>query len=134
MAGEHLHIAVGVIFNQLRDKVLIAMRPDNVYQGGLWEFPGGKCQDGEGVITALKRELFEELNLEIDRYQSLVIVDHDYVEQQVKLDVWSVFDWHGEIFGKEGQRIEWVPVSQLLQRDFPEANQQIIDAVMSLQL
>ena len=127
-----MHIAVGVIFNQLRDKVLIANRHQNVYQGGLWEFPGGKCQDGEGVITALKRELFEELNLEIDRYQSLIIIDHDYVEQQIKLDVWSVFDWHGEIYGKEGQRIEWVPVSQLLQRDFPEANRQIIDAVISL--
>ena len=63
MPDSRLHIAVGVIFSHEKDKVLIAKRPDNVHQGGLWEFPGGKCQDGEDVVLALRRELFEELNL-----------------------------------------------------------------------
>jgi 8-oxo-dGTP diphosphatase len=132
MPDERMHIAVGIIFNPEKDKVLIARRPDNVHQGGLWEFPGGKCQDGEDVVRALKRELFEELNLVIDSYHSLLCINHDYPEQQVKLDVWSVFDWHGEVHGKEGQAIEWVAISQLSRRSFPQANVDIIEALQSM--
>lgn len=129
MCDERLHIAVGVIFNQQKDKVLIARRPDNVHQGGLWEFPGGKCQADEDVVTALKRELLEELNLMVDICQPLISINHDYPQQQVNLDVWSVLDWHGDIYGKEGQAIEWVAISQLSQRHFPPANKQIINLV-----
>jgi len=132
MCGERLHIAVGVIFNQQKDRVLIARRPDNVHQGGLWEFPGGKCHAEEDVVTALKRELLEELNLIVDICQPLISINHDYPQQQVNLDVWSVLDWHGDIYGKEGQVIEWVAVSQLLQRDFPQANKEIINTVQSM--
>ncbi len=124
-----LHIAVGVIFNRDRDEVLIAKRPHNVHQGGLWEFPGGKCQVGEDVVTALKRELSEELNLVVDRCQALTSINHDYPDQQVTLDVWFVSDWHGDIFGREGQIIEWVAVSELTQREFPGANKEIINAL-----
>lgn len=129
MSCERLHIAVGVIFNQQKDRVLIARRPANVHQGGLWEFPGGKCHADEDVVTALKRELLEELNLMVDICQPLISINHDYPQQQVKLDVWSVLDWHGDIYGKEGQAIEWVAVSQLSQRQFPPANKQIINLV-----
>jgi 8-oxo-dGTP diphosphatase len=129
MSDERLHIAVGVIFNQQKDKVLIARRPDNVHQGGLWEFPGGKCHADEDVVTALKRELLEELNLMVDKCQPLISINHDYPKQQVKLDAWSVLDWHGDIYGKEGQTIEWVAVSRLSQRQFPSANKKIIDLV-----
>ena len=59
-----VHVAVGVILG--RDgKILIARRPSNVHQGGLWEFPGGKVDDGETVTQALKRELKEELAINI---------------------------------------------------------------------
>jgi 8-oxo-dGTP diphosphatase len=131
MEDKRLQIAVGVIFNKKKDKVLVARRPARVHQGGLWEFPGGKCLDGEDIITALKRELFEELNMLIDDYQSLISIEHDYSAQRVKLDVWSVIEWHGEIFGKEGQSIEWVPLAQLSQRDFPKANEEIIKVLQS---
>lgn len=129
MSTERLHIAVGVIFNRQKQRVLVARRPDKVHQGGLWEFPGGKCHADEDVVTALKRELLEELNLVVDSCQPLVIINHDYPQQQVKLDVWSVPDWHGDIYGKEGQIIEWVTVSRLSQREFPAANKAIIDLV-----
>ncbi|MFT5132033.1 MAG: 8-oxo-dGTP diphosphatase [Gammaproteobacteria bacterium] len=131
MSDERLHIAVGVIFNQRKDHVLIARRPDHVHQGGLWEFPGGKCKKGEDIIMALKRELYEELNLIIDACDSLITINHNYSDQHVKLDVWSVNDWHGDISGKEGQIIEWVSLSQLSQRAFPQANKEIIKAIQS---
>ena len=60
-----IHVAVGVIINN-QQQVLIAKRPDHLHQGGLWEFPGGKVDEGETVTQALKRELHEELDLDAD--------------------------------------------------------------------
>jgi 8-oxo-dGTP diphosphatase len=133
MSDKRLHIAVGVILNQQKDKVLLALRHDNVEQCGLWEFPGGKLEDDEEVLIALKRELFEELNLIVDNCSPLVLIDHDYPTHRVRLDVWCVNQWHGDIRGKEGQSIEWVDISKLKTREFPEANQMIIEAVESQQ-
>ncbi len=55
-----VHVAVGVIRNESQ-QILIALRPTESHQGGLWEFPGGKVEAGESVQTALNRELEEEL-------------------------------------------------------------------------
>jgi len=133
MPERRLHIAIGVIFNQQMDEVLIAKRPEGVHQGGLWEFPGGKCEEKEDIVKALKRELFEELNLVVDNCYSLINIKYDYPNQKVQLDVWSVTGWHGKIFAKEGQVIEWVPVSLLSQRKFPDANLDIIDAIHAIE-
>ena len=127
-----MHIAVGVILSQEKDSVLLALRPDNAEQGGLWEFPGGKLEADEEVVPALKRELFEELNLIVDNCSPLILIEHDHPTHLVRLDVWCVDQWHGEISGKEGQSIEWVELSKLKSRDFPEANEKIIEALASL--
>ena len=55
---DSIHVAVGVIVND-RDEVLVAYRPQNKNQGGLWEFPGGKKEKNETIESALKREFFE---------------------------------------------------------------------------
>lgn len=130
MPDERLHIAVGVIFNSARDKVLISRRQEHVHQGGLWEFPGGKCQSGEDIRNALLRELQEELGLYVDRAQPFLQVEHDYQKHRVKLDVWCVYQWHGNLSGKEGQLIEWVDISLLNERQFPEANSIIIESLL----
>jgi 8-oxo-dGTP diphosphatase len=130
MDESRLHIAVGVIFNKHKDKVLIAKRPEYVDQGGLWEFPGGKYQENENVEEALKRELFEELNLVVDKSFAMTRIEHDYTNRKVELNVWIVSEWHGDVYGKEGQVIEWVPVSTLSQRSFPDANSTIVESLI----
>ena len=122
-------IAVGVIYNETRDKVLLALRPDHAAHGGLWEFPGGKIMAGENIDRALERELYEELGLRVTSSSPLITVDHDYPDSSVTLNVRVVTDWNGDIFGREGQRVEWVPVDALEERNFPEANRTIITAV-----
>lgn len=122
-------IAVGVIYNDTGDKVLLALRPDNVPQGGLWEFPGGKIMPGEDINQALERELYEELGLRVISSSPLITVNHDYPDSSVTLNVRSVTGWNGEIFGREGQRIEWVSVGDLARRKFPEANRAVVTAV-----
>lgn len=61
---KRIHVAAAVIRGP-ESSVLIAKRPLDKHQGGLWEFPGGKVEDGEGVESALARELQEELGIEV---------------------------------------------------------------------
>lgn len=128
MVSDELHIAVGVIAND-SNEVLVARRPYDLHQGGLWEFPGGKVEAGENVREALARELYEELNMSVTHARPLIRIHYKYPEYPVLLDVWRIEDWEGELFGREGQPIEWVPAESLDERDFPAANQAIISAV-----
>ncbi len=129
MPSERLHIAIGVIFNKTRDKVLLSKRQGDVPHAGLWEFPGGKLNPGERVVDALHRELSEELGLLVEQAQPLIVIDHDYPEQAVTLDVWVVDQWRGELQGRESQVIEWVALHELQGRDFPVANGPIVSAI-----
>jgi 8-oxo-dGTP diphosphatase len=123
---DRLQIAVGVILDAHRRQVLIARRPEQARHGGLWEFPGGKQEPGEAVDDALRRELLEELDLRVLTAQPLIRVSHDYADLRVQLHVLMVDRWSGEPRGMQGQQLEWVPVSTLHERRFPEANLRII--------
>ena len=122
-----IHVAAAAVFNE-KGEVLIAKRHDHQHQGGLWEFPGGKIQEGEPVEEALARELHEELGIDIEAPRPLIRVRHDYPEHSVLLDVWRVEKFSGEPHGKEGQPVEWVAPERLGDYDFPEANQPIVTA------
>ncbi len=126
---DRLQIAVGVILDATSRQVLIARRPDQTRHGGLWEFPGGKQEPGETVEHALRRELLEELDLRVLAAQPLMRVSHDYADLRVRLQVWLVAEWLGEPRGMQGQQFEWVPISALHERRFPEANLRIITAL-----
>ena len=126
-----IHVAVGVVVNRER-QVLIAKRHARQHQGGLWEFPGGKVDDGESVQDALKRELLEEVNIDVRECASLLKIHHDYADKQVLLDVWYVNVFAGEPAGCEGQPVKWIGIEEFSNHDFPEANREIIDAVRNL--
>ena len=125
-----VHVAVGVVINAER-QILIALRPAHVHQGGLWEFPGGKVEQGETVEQALRRELKEELAIEARAFKPLLDLQHDYVDKSVRLDVWWVEGFEGQPVGQEGQAVRWVHSDQLAQYQFPEANQAIVDAIIN---
>lgn len=121
------HVVAAVIGNDSR-QVLLAKRPLDRHQGGLWEFPGGKVEQGEEARAALLRELHEELDIVVQDARPLIKVRHDYPEKSVLLDVWRVTAFAGEPHGREGQPIEWVATEDLPGRDFPAANQAIVTA------
>ena len=127
MSNEVIHVAAGVIVNP-EGKVLIARRPDHVHQGGLWEFPGGKLELDEPVEEALKRELHEELGIDIQLAHPLIRIHHDYSDKSVLLDVWKITAFASNAHGKEGQPIKWVKPEELGQFSFPEANKPVITA------
>ncbi len=125
MAQQIIHVAVGVIVDDA-GRVLIALRPEGVHQGGLWEFPGGKCEPGEGVEEALRRELHEELGITVLRQQPLCLIRHHYGDKEVLLDVYRVDRFTGDPVGREGQPIRWASVASLDPTQFPAANRPII--------
>lgn len=124
---KRIHVAAAVI-RGADGRILIARRGETQHQGGLWEFPGGKVEDGEAVDTALARELREELDIEVTTARPLIKIKHDYPDKQILLDVWDVSAFTGEPHGAEGQPLAWVSPRDLPQYDFPEANRPIVAA------
>ena len=123
-----VHVAVGVIVGK-DGAILIAKRPDKTHQGGLWEFPGGKVEARETLFDALKRELQEELAIEVVATEPLIKIRHDYGDKVVLLDVHKVTEFSGQPQGNEGQPIQWVAPSSLHEYEFPAANHPIITAI-----
>ncbi|WP_276488525.1 Nudix family hydrolase [Ectopseudomonas mendocina] len=124
---KRVHVAAAVI-RGVDGRILIARRPEDKHQGGLWEFPGGKVEEGEGVRAALDRELEEELGIRPQAARPLIQIRHDYPDKQVLLDVWEVSSFTGEPHGAEGQPLAWASERQLLEYQFPAANNPIVAA------
>ena len=129
MSSRALHVAVGVI-RDADNRILITQRARHVHQGGLWEFPGGKVEAGETVSEALRRELREELDIEVQTASPLIKINHHYPDRHVLLDVWQVNAFSGSPRGCEGQAMRWVEPSALKAYEFPAANQPIICAAL----
>lgn len=122
-----IQVVAGVIVNQAGE-VLLALRPKDKHQGGLWEFPGGKMEPGEAALVALKRELQEELGIAVTQARPLIRLQHSYPDKAVLLDVWRIDAFDGVAHGREGQAVEWVAPEQLPLRAFPAANHPIVTA------
>jgi 8-oxo-dGTP diphosphatase len=101
------------------ERVLIAKRPQGRQMAGLWEFPGGKVEDGETPEDAVIRELFEELSVRIMKpcLAPLTFASHDYLEFHILLALFVCRRWEGTPVPKEAQEIKWVRANRL--RDFP---------------
>lgn len=124
-----IHVAVAVI--EIKGKILIAKRPQHLHKGGYWEFPGGKVEAGESVEFALKRECQEELSILPIKIEPLTIIEHQYTEKTVKLDVWRVTDYLGVPSSMENQPLLWCEKVRLKEFKFPEANIEIIELINS---
>lgn len=123
-----VHVAVGVIINN-RQEVLIAKRAEDLHQGGLWEFPGGKVEQNETVEEALSRELNEELGITVETARPFIKVIHDYPDKSVLLDIWLIEKFTGQPEGRQDQPLQWVAISDLKHYAFPQANGDIVRAL-----
>lgn len=125
-----VHVAVGVIINE-QNQILIAKRPLKLHQGGKWEFPGGKVELNETTTQALIRELEEEVALKVNYTSPMMEIHHDYGDKQVFLDIHWVRNFTGEAIGLEGQEVQWVEKNALNDYEFPAANQEIVEHILS---
>jgi|TARA_B110000263_G_scaffold93025_1_gene81359 8-oxo-dGTP diphosphatase len=112
-------------------RVLLAQRPPNKSMAGLWEFPGGKVEDGENPEDSLIRELNEELG--IDTWGSclapLSFASHSYEDFHLLMPLFACRKWIGTPMAMEGQVLKWVSKSDLKNYAMPPADIPLIAAI-----
>jgi A/G-specific adenine glycosylase len=123
-------VAIGVI-SRPDGRVLIQRRPPEGLLGGLWEFPGGKCRDGEAPEVACVREVREEVGIEVVVAESITMIRHAYSHFRIRMFAYSCRWIAGEAQSHRGEPFLWVPPGELKQFAFPRANRRLIDQLAS---
>jgi 8-oxo-dGTP diphosphatase len=103
---KYTEVAVGVLIRE-DGAALFGQRPADKPYGGWWEFPGGKLEAGETVEQALKRELFEELDIDVQASVPWVVRVFKYPHAHVRLHFQKVLRWNGRPASKEKQALHW---------------------------
>jgi mutator protein MutT len=120
-----IQVAAAVVFRD--GQVLITQRRPNDHLGGLWEFPGGKREPGESFEDCLRRELKEELGVEVAVGEMLDSVTHPYPDKTVYLRFYRCAWRKHEPCALGCEAFAWVTAAQLAQYAFPPADQTLLD-------
>ena len=106
-----VQVVVGIIRNDSKD-VFIAKRKKNQFMPGFWELPGGKVENNEDLSSALKRELFEEIGIKIEKYNLIQTIQQEYPKRIINLSVYVIEKYSGTPVGKEGQDFSWCGIEK----------------------
>jgi len=109
-------------------RVLLAQRPEGKSMAGLWEFPGGKVEDGETPEAALIRELHEELGIDTRAscLAPLAFASHSYEDFHLLMPLFACRRWEGSVIPLEGQRLAWARPKDLAGYPMPPADEPLI--------
>ena len=123
MSGPVLLVVAAALFDGA-GRILLAQRPKGKSMAGLWEFPGGKVEEGETPEAALCRELQEELQVSARPadVEPLTFASFGYPDFHLLMPLFEVRDWQGELAGLEGQEIAWVNPAELANYKAPPAD------------
>jgi 8-oxo-dGTP diphosphatase len=115
-------------------RVLLAQRPEGKPMAGLWEFPGGKIENGETPEQTLIRELKEELGITVreDCLAPLTFASHGYTDFHLLMPLYVCRRWEGAVIPTEGQRITWVKPNRLREYEMPPADVPLVSHLMTL--
>jgi mutator protein MutT len=128
LSGDTVHVIAGVLIG--RDgRVLIAQRPVGKHLAGGWEFPGGKLGTGEDRETGLRRELLEEIGIQVRRCRPLIRLHHAYSDRKILLDVWLVDSFVGEPQSLDGQCLRWCTRDELREVQLLAADLPVVTAL-----
>ena len=117
---------VAAVIRDAEGRVLLAKRPADRHMGGLWEFPGGKVDDGEAPADALVRELREELGVAASIGHPITFAVHEEPGLRILLLFYAARILDGEPKGKEGQAVTWVPIAELASFPTPPADAELV--------
>ncbi|QRG65933.1 8-oxo-dGTP diphosphatase MutT [Brevibacillus choshinensis] len=116
-----LEVAAAIIENE-QGQLLIARRKKGKSQAGLWEFPGGKIEQGESVEACLQRELQEEMNISIEPYEPFGVNDHAYGTTQIRLFAHRARFVGGDISLVDHDEYRWASREELREYSFAPAD------------
>jgi len=129
-----IKVVAGIIFNEGKTQVLLALRKPDQHQGNCWEFPGGKIEASENVEQSLVRELDEELGIRVTQCKAYCQIEHDYGDKAVHLHFWQVSQFTGIPHGRENQTLAWFALNELAELTFPEANKSVVQRLLQQNL
>jgi A/G-specific adenine glycosylase len=124
----HFDVAAGIIYDD-DGRILIAQRPPEGLLGGLWEFPGGKLEPGETAPQALRRELREELAIEVEVGELFVVVRHAFTHFRISLHAFACRYLSGPPQTIGAQAFAWVWPEQFSRYSFGKADREVIAAL-----
>jgi mutator protein MutT len=122
-------IVVVAAIIQRGDRYLVTRRQAGVHLAGLWEFPGGKCEDGELLSSAMARELREELGILATVDAEVFSTTHEYSDRRVELHFLQCqsTDDPSPVLGQE---VRWVTAAELADLEFPPADSELIRTIV----
>ena len=126
----HYDIGVGIVYDSQK-RVLIQLRPPEGLLGGLWEFPGGKRESGESLETTVRRELTEELGIDVEVGSLVGKVNHAYSHFKITLHAYQCAHVGGTPEPRAAVECKWVNVADLSSYAFPKANKSIIEVMVA---
>jgi 8-oxo-dGTP diphosphatase len=106
-------------------RLLVTRRLKGTHLEGYWEFPGGKCHEGELLEECLARELREELAVEATVGDLILTTTHDYPERRVELHFFEC-QLHGNPVPQMNQEMRWVLREDLLSLELPPADDELV--------
>lgn len=133
-AARPMVFVVAVALVDADGRVLLASRPVGRRMAGLWEFPGGKVNDGETPEAALIRELDEELGIDVTEscLAPVAFASHAYHDFHLLMPVYACRVWKGEITAREGQQFQWAFPARLRDYPMPPADEPLVALLRDL--
>lgn len=121
-------LVVAAALVDIDGRVLMAQRPPGKTMAGLWEFPGGKVNDGETPEAALIRELHEELGIDVGQscLTPLAFASYDYDTFHLLMPLYVCRTWQGQVTPREGQALSWLRPNALRDLPMPPADVPLI--------
>ncbi len=129
-----LVLVAAVVLVDADGRVLLAQRPDGKSMAGLWEFPGGKVDQGETPEAALIRELREELGIDVAAscLAPFTFASHAYPDFHLLMPLYVCRKWSGIPMAREGQRLAWVRPARLADYPMPPADKPLVAMLRDL--
>ena len=120
-------VSAGIII--CNDRILIARRSHNKSNAALWEFPGGKLQEGETAREAIVREIAEELRVKIEPESLLTTVEYDYETFHLTMHCFVSQIIEGEFVLVEHEALRWLAPDELDSVDWLPADVEVVEAL-----
>jgi len=124
------YVVVAAAILQREGKILLTRRKLDAHQGGLWEFPGGKQELGETLEQCLRRELKEEIDIEVNGLQHFYTLCHRYPEKEVELHFFTCSIFQGDPKPLGSIEMAWVPMGKLAFYEFPAADRPVLRKIL----
>lgn len=129
----HHTIAIGVIRHPETGQVLIQRRPPEGLLGGLWEFPGGKREPDEALSETVRREIEEELGIQVTVREEFATVKHAYTHFKITLHAFHCDYLSGAPTPTIADEWRWAEIAELSDYAFPKANKTVLETLLRQQ-